>query len=177
MPGLCPARSPPWKRPARPRSTRCSTPSAHASTVAQVSADLAELRAALPAGAIISHAAALGSANRDIMGQGITASSTMPYAIMAVLLAAVITASLAAAAVLAGYRRIGVLKSICFTPAQIAANRVIAAWPSFALTCSYELLMRQIRQAAATCTCTEVQPRTLEAIDRQTEEPQPRESP
>ncbi len=27
-------------------------------------------------------------------------------------------------------------------------GRVIAAWPSFALTCSYELLMRQIRQSA-----------------------------
>ena len=29
------------------------------------------------------------------------------------------------------------------------AGRVIAAWPSFALTCSYELLMRQIRQSCA----------------------------
>jgi len=29
------------------------------------------------------------------------------------------------------------------------AGRVIAAWPSFALTASYELLMRQIRQSAA----------------------------
>jgi hypothetical protein len=29
-----------------------------------------------------------------------------------------------------------------------AAGRVIAAWPSFALTASYELLMRQVRHAA-----------------------------
>jgi hypothetical protein len=29
------------------------------------------------------------------------------------------------------------------------AGRVIAAWPSFALTASYELLMRQVRQLAA----------------------------
>jgi hypothetical protein len=29
------------------------------------------------------------------------------------------------------------------------AGRVIAAWPSFALTASYELLMRQARQSAA----------------------------
>jgi hypothetical protein len=28
-------------------------------------------------------------------------------------------------------------------------GRVIAAWPSFALTASYELLMRQVRHAAA----------------------------
>jgi len=45
------------------------------------------------------------------------------------------------------------------SPASLAANiaaaqpdlagRVIAAWPSFALMASYELLMRQVRQSAA----------------------------
>jgi hypothetical protein len=94
----------------------------HAATVAQVSADLAELRAALPAGAIIGHAVALSSENQATMGNGIHASSTVPYAVMALLLAAVIIAAVAAAAVTAGYRRIGVLKSIGFTPAQIAAT-------------------------------------------------------
>ena len=94
----------------------------HASTVAQVSADLAELRAALPAGAIVGHSAALSSAGLEIMGHGIRGSSVIPYAIMALLLAAVIIAAVTAAAVTAGYRRIGVLKSIGFTPAQIAAT-------------------------------------------------------
>ena len=92
-----------------------------AATVAQVSADLAELRAALPAGAIVGYDSSLSSANQDIMGHGIKASSVIPSAIMALLLAAVIIASVAAAAVMAGYHRIGVLKSIGFTPAQIAA--------------------------------------------------------
>ena len=94
----------------------------NASTVAQVSADLGELRAALPAGAIIGYATALASGNQSTMTQEIHASSTIPYALMALLLAAVITASIAAAAVTAGYRRIGVLKSIGFTPAQIVAT-------------------------------------------------------
>jgi putative ABC transport system permease protein len=94
----------------------------HASTVAQVSADLGELRAALPAEAIIGYAPALASASQGTMGHGIRASSTVPYAVMALLLAAVIIAAVAAAAVMAGYRRIGVLKSIGFTPAQIAAT-------------------------------------------------------
>ena len=97
----------------------------HASTVAQVSADLGELRAALPAGAIIGHSSALGSASLSVMGHGIHSSSTVPYAVMALLLAAVIIASVAAAAVTAGYRRIGVLKSIGFTPAQVAATYLI----------------------------------------------------
>jgi hypothetical protein len=94
----------------------------HASTVAQVSADLAELRAALPAGAIIGHATALASGNLNDVGNGIHAASAVPYAIMALLLAAVIIAAVAAAAVTAGYRRIGVLKSIGFTPALVAAT-------------------------------------------------------
>jgi hypothetical protein len=97
----------------------------HAATVAQVSADLAELRAALPAGAIIGHAVALSSENQATMGNGIHASSTVSYAVMALLLAAVIISSVAVAAVTAGYRRIGVLKSIGFTPAQIAATYLI----------------------------------------------------
>jgi hypothetical protein len=97
----------------------------HASTVAQVGADLAELRAALPAGAIAGYATSLGSASQAVMGGGIHASSAIPYAIMALLLAAVIITSVASAAVTAGYRRIGVLKSIGFTPAQVAATYLI----------------------------------------------------
>jgi hypothetical protein len=97
----------------------------HASTVAQVRADLGELRAALPAGAIIADSSAMGSAGLARMGHGIHSASTVPYAIMALLLAAVIIAAVAAAAVTAGYRRIGVLKSVGFTPAQISAAYLI----------------------------------------------------
>lgn len=109
------------ERTGAPRQEQMLFTFSHASTVAEVGADLGELRAALPAGAIIGHAAALGSANQSVMGNGIHASSAVPYAIMALLLAAVIIASVAAAAVTAGYRRIGVLKSIGFTPVQVAA--------------------------------------------------------
>jgi putative ABC transport system permease protein len=105
-----------------PRQEQMLYTFSHAATAAQVSADLAELRAALPAGAIAGYATALGSASLNAMGGGIHASSAIPYAIMALLLAAVIIAVVAAAAVTAGYRRIGVLKSIGFTPAQIAAT-------------------------------------------------------
>jgi len=113
------------ERAGAPRQEQMLFTFRHASTVAQVGADLAELRAALPAGAIISQAVALSSENMTTMGNGIHASSTVPYAAMALLLAAVIIASVAAAAVTAGYRRIGVLKSIGFTPAQIAATYLI----------------------------------------------------
>ena len=44
------------------------------------------------------------------------------FAIIGLVLAVLITANVASAAVVAGYRRIGVLKTIGFTPAQVAAT-------------------------------------------------------
>ena len=46
----------------------------------------------------------------------------MAFGIIGLVLAVLITASVVSAAVVAGYRRIGVLKSIGFTPAQVAAT-------------------------------------------------------
>lgn len=50
-------------------------------------------------------------------------------------------------------------------------GRVIAAWPSFALTCSYELLMRQIRQSSATRALPGAGPHPAEPAKPQLEEP------
>jgi putative ABC transport system permease protein len=94
----------------------------HAATPAQVSADLSELRAALPAGAITSSSSGLGALYARAGQSGTGAPSAVAYALIAVLLAAAIIASVAAAAVAASYRRIGVLKSIGFTPAQVVAS-------------------------------------------------------
>jgi putative ABC transport system permease protein len=93
---------------------------ASASTSAQTSADLGRLRAALPAGAITDSISWL------YLGSAVASTSTIntPYvvafAIIAVVLAVLIVANLASAVVAAGYRRIGVLKSLGFTPWQVA---------------------------------------------------------
>lgn|SRR6266545_1760941 len=50
-------------------------------------------------------------------------------------------------------------------------GRVIAAWPSFALTCSYELLMRQIRRSSATRALPGKGPRPAELARPQLDEP------
>jgi hypothetical protein len=50
-------------------------------------------------------------------------------------------------------------------------GRVIAAWPSFALTCSYELLMRQIRRSSATAALPSPGPHLAELARPQLEEP------
>jgi hypothetical protein len=94
----------------------------HAATPAQISADLRELRAALPAGAIASYVTWLNTEYGLASAQGSTTPVLVAYAVIGLVLAVLITVIVAAAAVAAGYARIGVLKSIGFTPAQVAAT-------------------------------------------------------
>lgn len=94
----------------------------HAATTPQISADLAELRRALPAGAVVNWTSWLASASSIGAVQGLNAPFAVAFGIIGLVLAVLITASVASAAVVAGYRRIGVLKSIGFTPAQVAAT-------------------------------------------------------
>lgn len=87
-----------------------------------MTADLAELKAALPAGAIVS-SNTLG--NDEAQNRAFSAQKpplVEPFAVILLLLALLITAIVVAAAVQAGYRRIGALKSVGFTPAQIVAT-------------------------------------------------------
>ena len=93
-----------------------------AGTATQVSAGLARIEAALPAGAVHSWAFWLSSNSLIAASQGINTPFVVTFAVIALVLAVLITASVVAAAVLASYRRIGVLKSIGFTPAQVTAT-------------------------------------------------------
>ncbi|MGO9218786.1 MAG: FtsX-like permease family protein [Streptosporangiaceae bacterium] len=144
----------------------------NAGTPAQISADLAELKAALPRGAVASSSSlsspparltpgttpgkntvtksqssppagitpvrAPGSRNTgpsspSLPATGATAGGTgawsnantpfvLAFAILGLVLAVLIVANVVSAAVIASYRRIGVLKSIGFTPAQVTAT-------------------------------------------------------
>jgi putative ABC transport system permease protein len=98
----------------------------HAATTQQVSADLAALTAALPAGAVTGAVSWLDTANTNqaqVSGSALRVNTPflVTIAVIGLALAAAIIASVASAAVVAGYRRIGVLKSIGFTPAQVTA--------------------------------------------------------
>ena len=55
-------------------------------------------------------------------GGNVNTPFVVAFAILGVVLAVLITANVVSAAVIASYRRIGVLKSIGFTPAQITAT-------------------------------------------------------
>jgi len=91
-----------------------------AATAVQINADLAEIRAALPRGAVVSSVSWLLSADQTGTEQDLNTPSAVAFALLGLALAALIVGSVVSALVVAGYRRIGVLKSIGFTPLQVA---------------------------------------------------------
>lgn len=92
-----------------------------ASTALQISADVAGLRAALPAGAVTGFDSWLDSADQTSQEQSVNTPFVVAFALIGLVLAVLIVANVVSGAVVAGCRRIGVLKSIGFTPAQVAA--------------------------------------------------------
>jgi putative ABC transport system permease protein len=95
-----------------------------ASTAMQVSADVAALRAALPAGAVTGFDSWLGGADQTSHESSVNTPFVVAFGLIGLVLAVLIVANVVSGAVLAGYRRIGVLKSIGFTPLQVAAAYV-----------------------------------------------------
>ena len=90
----------------------------------QITADVSALKAVLPAGAVSGYVSWLSSTDQTGSEQGINTPFVVAFAIMALVLSVLIVANVVSGAVVAGYRRIGVLKSIGFTPAQVAAAYV-----------------------------------------------------
>jgi putative ABC transport system permease protein len=92
-----------------------------AGTALQIAADVNALKAALPAGAVTSYESWLDSEAQTSGEQSLNTPFVLVFALIALVLAVLIVATLVSGAVVASYRRIGVLKSIGFTPAQVAA--------------------------------------------------------
>jgi putative ABC transport system permease protein len=97
---------------------------AKASTALQIAADVSALKAALPAGAVTSYESWLNSEAQTSGEQSINTPFVLAFALIGLVLAVLIVVSLVSGAVVASYRRIGVLKSIGFTPAQVAASYI-----------------------------------------------------
>jgi putative ABC transport system permease protein len=92
-----------------------------AATAAELSADLATITGALPAGAVTGSSSWLHSVTETSTGQSVNTPFVVAFALIGLVLSVLITASVISTAVVAAYRRIGVLKSIGFTPAQVTA--------------------------------------------------------
>ena len=93
----------------------------NAGTAAQINADVAALKAALPAGAVTGTVSWLPSADQTGAEQSVNTSFVVAFALIGLVLAVLIVANVVSGAVVASYRRIGVLKSIGFTPAQVTS--------------------------------------------------------
>ena len=96
----------------------------HAGTATQMNANLEALEAALPPGAIMSSISWLLSEEQTNAEQSINTPFAVAFGLIALLLSVLIVASVVSGAVVAGYRRIGILKSIGFTPGQVTAAYV-----------------------------------------------------
>jgi putative ABC transport system permease protein len=97
---------------------------ASAASTAQVRAGVAEVTAALPAGAVTGSVPWQNVEAEATGASSIVAPFVMAFAIMGLAMSVLIVTNVVSGAVVAGYRRIGVLRSIGLTPAQAVTGYV-----------------------------------------------------
>jgi putative ABC transport system permease protein len=103
-----------------------------ATTAAQINADIASVRAVLPAGSLLGAQSYLTVKLQDTNSIAPWVPFIVAFAVLGLALSALIVANVVGGAVVAGTRRIGVLKSIGFSPGQVVASYVIqVAVPAF----------------------------------------------
>ena len=121
------------RSPQQPAAAQMLYRFASAATPAQVRGDVAAVTAALPAGVVGGFSSWL-TAKQQANGNGsILAPFVDAFALIGLLMAVLIVANVVSGAVVASYRRIGVLKSIGFSPAQVIAAYVTrVGTPAFA---------------------------------------------
>ena len=90
-----------------------------ASTYAQIRADVTALTRVLPAGAVAGTASWLTAADQATGNGAIMAPFVVAFALIGLAMAVLIVGNVISGAVVAGYHRIGVLKSIGLSPAQV----------------------------------------------------------
>jgi len=121
------------RAPGMPASEQMLYSFTSAGSYAQIRADVATVRHALPAGAV----AVVGSwLSAQISAQGngsIMEPFVVAFALIGLVMAVLIVGNVVSGAVVAGYYRIGVLKSIGLRPAQVVAVYVSrVGWPALA---------------------------------------------
>ncbi len=92
-----------------------------AGTATAIRADVARVTAALPAGAVTGTQSYLAIRAQEKSNIAPFVPFVVAFAVLGLVLSTLIVASVVSGAVVAGYRRIGVLKSIGFSPGQVVA--------------------------------------------------------
>ncbi|HEY4462249.1 MAG TPA: FtsX-like permease family protein [Streptosporangiaceae bacterium] len=90
-----------------------------AATAAQLRADVATVTRTLPPGAVTGFGSWLAAENHSAGNAAIMEPFVVAFALIGLAMAVLIVGNVVSGAVVAGYRRIGVLKSIGLTPAQV----------------------------------------------------------
>jgi putative ABC transport system permease protein len=98
---------------------------ASAGSAAQLRGDMAAVAAALPAGSVGGFASWLSARQQASSNSAILAPFVEAFALIGVFMSVLIVANVVSGAVVASYRRIGVLKSIGFSPAQVVVAYVV----------------------------------------------------
>ncbi len=96
-----------------------------AATGGEINADIASVRAALPAGAVLSAQSYLTVKLQDTGSIAPWVPFIVAFGILGLAMSVLIVANVVSGAVVAGTRRIGVLKSIGFSPGQVVASYLI----------------------------------------------------
>ncbi len=106
---------------------------ASSATDAQLRADVAAVTKALPAGTVIDWGSWLTAQQSEGSNAAIMEPFVLAFALIGLVMAVLIVGNVISGAVIAQYQRIGVLKSLGLTPAQVVAvylSRI--GWPSLA---------------------------------------------
>ena len=96
-----------------------------AATGGEINADIASVRAALPAGAVLSAQSYLTVKLQDTSSIAPWVPFIVAFGMLGLAMSVLIVANVVSGAVVAGTRRIGVLKSIGFSPGQVVASYLI----------------------------------------------------
>jgi putative ABC transport system permease protein len=96
-----------------------------AGTAAAISADVATLRAALPHGALAGTASWLDARQSEQSAIAPWVPFIIAFGVLTLVISVLIVVNVVSGAVIAGTTRIGVLKSVGFTPAQVVACYVL----------------------------------------------------
>jgi putative ABC transport system permease protein len=99
---------------------------ASAGTTAAISADIAAVRGALPRGGLVGTPVSwLNVAQAEQSSVAVWTPFIIAFGVIALVISVLIVINVVSGAVIAGTTRIGVLKSIGFTPAQVVASYVL----------------------------------------------------
>jgi putative ABC transport system permease protein len=121
------------RAPGTPASAQLLYRFTSAGSYAQVRADAAEVARALPPGTVTGAASWLAAQDATTGNGAIMEPFVVAFALIGLVMAVLIVGNVVSGAVVAGYHRIGVLKSIGLTPAQVVVvylSRV--GWPALA---------------------------------------------